>query len=170
MTKRAYGKSRGITHVRVHQLVQEGKLTLVYGKIDPDQADAELAITLDPRRRMQRKLGTGESSTAHKHELTQAAKDAMALRRAQTRREEVKADMAELELKRRSGEMIDRRQTVRAFFTLFRVTRDAVLNCSPRLSALVAVEKNRRKCQKIIDGVLKDALSKITAEQLEEEL
>jgi len=170
MTKRAYGKSRGVTHVRIHQLAEEGKLTLVNGKIDPDVADLELQITLDPRKRMQQKLGTNGDGKPPQTEPSEAAKDAMALRRAQTRRERLKADIAEIEYREKCGELINRKQTYDAVFTLFRVTRDAILNCSPRLAIMVAAETDKNKCRKLIDKMLKTALEGLTAERLEREL
>jgi len=61
------------------------------------------------------------------------------------------ADLSELKLKQRTGELVEWAVIEKAIFALHRQLRDNFLNLPPRCDALVAAESDQRKCFDILN-------------------
>jgi hypothetical protein len=139
-------------------LVRQGRITLRGGKIDSEQADAELAAGLDPafshlssgRIAMGPDIGSAE------------------FRKARAVREGYAARLARLEFERRSGQLVNVKDVKVAIFAVAREVRDKLLNISSRVGALVAAESDEFKCEQIIDREVREALRSLKDEELEE--
>jgi transcriptional regulator with XRE-family HTH domain len=51
LSQYAYAKNKGVSRQYISRLVQEGRIVLISGKVDPEQADAVLDETWSPRRK-----------------------------------------------------------------------------------------------------------------------
>jgi hypothetical protein len=74
------------------------------------------------------------------------------------------ADLAELKVRVRSGELVSRDATEKAWFTLARTTRDNFQNLPARTAGLVAAEKNQDACFAILSTEVNQILEGLTRE------
>jgi len=165
VTRAAYARSRGISKQRVQQLVDEGRLTLVRGKVDPEKADAELADAIDPRHEKTTKATGGGKSNG---DAPGPSETAVRLRRAQAAQYEARAERERIDLELRRGQLVNRDLAVDAFYTLARTTRDALLNAAPAFATKAAAIKDRRKLRQLYEDTVKKALAKLSGEKLEQ--
>jgi phage terminase Nu1 subunit (DNA packaging protein) len=87
------------------------------------------------------------------------------LKGARTAKYAVETALRELELKQKSGEVIDRSAVDNEFFRIARTVRDNFQNLPARTAGLVAAERNQQRCydilatevQQILEGLTRDA-------------
>ena len=72
------------------------------------------------------------------------------LKTERTRCAKLKADLLDLQVKARTGKLVERAAVERQVFTLCRRLRDQFLNLPNRIDALVAAEPDRHKCFDIV--------------------
>jgi hypothetical protein len=135
ITQAAYARHRGVSREAVRKAVEQGRISLVKGKVDPAKADKQWAKTTLPRAAQGAKPARKVSKAGHKP-ADMGPKRGTYLD-ARTRREEVAVQIAELDLKERAGMLIDadlaRARTFhnqRALRDLFQGTTDRV---APRM-------------------------------------
>ena len=100
MSQRAYAKTRGVSPSYINRLVQQGRLKLVDGKINKLIADKELGspIKADPPRK-----GKGRGGRKKGQSAKESGSDYWFQKE---RHERIKCDLAELELRKKAGELI----------------------------------------------------------------
>jgi phage terminase Nu1 subunit (DNA packaging protein) len=87
--------------------------------------------------------------------------DAAALIAAKARREAAEAQLAELELAEKRGEIMAVGEHKRVLFAVSRAVRDALLQIPVRAAALLAAESSNQGCQSILDGEIHKALQQL---------
>jgi phage terminase Nu1 subunit (DNA packaging protein) len=82
---------------------------------------------------------------------------------AQRRRELAKAQPAELEVRRKSGELIEVETVKQVVFEKGRQVRDAILSVPDRLAGVVAAEMDQAKVHALLTKELHQALEALTS-------
>lgn len=156
-----YAKRRGVTREAVRQAAKAGRITLVKGKVDPARADREWTERSHPgghggQNRGKRQPRRPEAGPIGGLEGGEAGATFASMR---ARREGAQAELAELELARKRGEVAPLAEIRAAVFTLNRRARDMLLalpdRLAPRLTALDPVE---------IHAILTDELTRVCHE------
>src|SRR5579862_1236132 len=112
LTQAAFGKAVGLSQGRVSELVGEGLPTNGAGRIDLDEGRAWIAANIDPDRRR----GGGREPGTARPALVPAPDGGVhqtvaGLRGAKLVRE---SKLLDIELRRKSGELVDRAEAERA--------------------------------------------------------
>lgn len=121
--------------------MQAGRITTVEGLIDPEQADREWEQNSHAR------AGSRRSGAAPRDEpnWTPRAADSASggekepdYSTARARRERAEASIAEIELAKLSGNLLDRATVEREAFTAARTVRDRLMNLPTKVAPLLA--------------------------------
>lgn len=121
MTKSAFAARLGVSAGRVSQMVKTGLPVLDNGRVPVDAADAWY------RANIRQKAGEAQHS-------------ASVLSRVKQEREEAQRDLLQLELAKRRGELIDRREVELALHDRARGERDAHTAWVSRVAPIIAAE------------------------------
>jgi hypothetical protein len=133
MSRAAYARYRGCDVREVRRALKSGLIHIERdGSIDPVRADREWAAGTNPASAKRPGMKPSESTLSH------AARSTFADARART--EGVKAELSELRLRERQGQLVDRPKAVEAIFDLARVEREAWQSWPARVAALIASE------------------------------
>jgi hypothetical protein len=131
LSKKGYAEHRGCSPAYISKLIRLGKLTAPAlrpdGTVDALLADAQLAGQADPAR-------WPETSP----ELPLAAPGSPTFAAAKARRESAQADLAEIELAKKRGELVDRESVHDAGFDLGALLRDRLATRRGELAAQLA--------------------------------
>jgi len=148
-----YARRRGVTRAAVTKAVDTGRISIGDdGLLDPEVADAEWDANTNPDQALRNK-GAGAAPA-----IDPAAKR---WQDARARREERLADLAELDLQERRGELIHKgsvRKSLRAKVVQVRESLDSMAD---RLAPLLAAEADIAKVRALIRGELRHALSEL---------
>jgi len=165
-----YARRRGVTREAVRQAIKTGRISLLRGKIDPKSADRAWAANTHPPgkggqnrgKRQPRAAKPGPKAALEPGVSPENGGATFASTR--TRREQALAEMAELDLARRRGELVPAQEVRAAAFKSGRRVRDMVLalpdRLSPRLVGLdqfainvILTEELHRALKEISDAV-----------------
>jgi 16S rRNA G1207 methylase RsmC len=154
-----------ITRQAVSKAEKAGRISrAASGMFDLDAARIQYQLHTDPdqqsRSLQQRSDGGTEVLDPPAVELRG---DAAALIAAKARREQAEAQLAELELAEKRGEIMAVGEHKRVLFALARTVRDAVLQIPARSAALVAATDDRQQCQAILDAEVRKVLEQLAA-------
>jgi phage terminase Nu1 subunit (DNA packaging protein) len=158
----------GISRQAVSKAEKTGRITrAASGLFDLDAAAIQYRLHTDPEQRarsLQQKGGGVEVMDPPVLELPPTS-DAARLVREKARREAAEADLAELELREKRGEIMAMSEHRRVLFSLTRAIRDALLQIPSRSAALVAAEISQPQCQAILDAEMRKVLQQLAAWQ-----
>jgi len=127
-----YAKRRGVTAAAVRKAVGCGRISLMEGKIDPKRADLEWARNTHPPGNGGQNRGTrGFRQPDRPVEHGRLGSDFAS---ARARREKALADLAELDLAQRRGELVRLADMRAIVFKLNRQARDILLAIPDRLA------------------------------------
>ncbi|ALA60199.1 hypothetical protein [Nitrospira moscoviensis] len=144
-----YAKSRGITVRQAdYQLKKCGIVTSAY--FDFDEADR--------RRAAWTTAGPGNGSAGD------GSAPVGSLGEAQTRERQAKAALAEIELGRRRGELVERDAVEKEAFRVGRLVRDALMNIPSRLAGILAAESDQRRVYELLDKEIRQALEALACD------
>jgi phage terminase Nu1 subunit (DNA packaging protein) len=76
-----------------------------------------------------------------------------------SRRELAEAQLAELELREKTAELVQRDVVARETFTLFRTLRDRILGIPDRIAAIIAAESDTAKVHALLTAELRSVLT-----------
>jgi hypothetical protein len=156
VTMSAYARMRGVTPQAVSKAAKAGRITLCEGRIDVAVADVQWPRNTDavqqargytggagpkapgPLASGELELGVGQASGG----AGQATPEYFGHR---SRHEAAKAEMAELELAERRGELVNAAAVERAAFEQARAARDRLMAIPDRLAAELAAETDARR-------------------------
>lgn len=165
MTQAEYARHRECDPAAVTRAIQQGRISLINGKIDPVVADVQWAA--NTRARVDSKpatekgaqlagLAAGAGAQAPAGQGGDGKPDDYLASRA--RREAAEAEMAELALLERKGDLV-RKDEVRAeLASQLSAFKDSLLQVGARLAPQVAAESDIARCQQLIDAELHAAL------------
>jgi hypothetical protein len=143
MNQKDYAKHRGLTHMRINQMVREGKL------------DAALIDTGKKRQ--------GKPILKIDVSIADAILDEnVPLKDAKTKKEHYQALTAELEYRYKIGELIEVSQVEKEAYEMAKTIRDKLLLIPDRIAAQLASEKDETKCFKMLSDELTKALEALS--------
>lgn len=175
----AYAKHRGVTPEYIRVLIKKGKIPETalkrVGKrwlVDQKKADVALAETLshvNRKTKTNRKIKTSgpkpKTKTRKFKPLTEIKKRDLTLAECQRLHQKYKAALAELEYKKKSGELLSADEVKSAAFEIGRSIRDQVMNVPARLGPILAGESDPNKIVKMLNDEFRKALEQMTDEQ-----
>lgn len=158
MSQRAYARYRGCSPSTVHQAIQRGRITLVDGKIDPELADRQWASNTDNS-----VVKNSETGNPHHKRAEDAPPDSLPMEspgggngssasyaRARAARETFQAQLAQLQLQRERGEVVDANEVKIAAFNAARRARDQLMALPDRAAAIVAALETTEECHEVL--------------------
>jgi len=171
LSKSAYARHRGCDEKAVRKAINEGRISLINGKIDPDVADIQWAK--NTRARVSQggtSSGTGSAGQADLVSMAGGAAagtsgaDASVIQSSsdkpgtdptymqfRMRREEADAQIAEMNAGKMRGTMLMRDDVDRAMFEVGRELRDTLTACARRIASEVAALPTAEACEEVID-------------------
>jgi hypothetical protein len=166
MTIAEYARHRGCDEKAVRKALQEQRITRISTEkrcIDPEVADIQWAKNTRARGDSGGKTpGAGPKAPG---EAEGSARDDFTAVR--TRRELAEAQMAEIELAKASGKVLDRESTLRAVYTKFRELRDDAAGIGRRAAPLLAPLSDAREIRVLIDREVSAAFHAFAKRQLQ---
>ena len=176
LTKAAYARHRGCDEKAVRKAIEENRISLIDGKIDPAVADIQWAQNTRARAGAGRQAGAdllGDGSgavqtlSAPTAPFSAPAGSAPGYQDHRARTEAATAEMKELEAGKMAGRLIVRASTERAIFDAFRQLRDAVMASAPRAAPKVVGLSDSRDIERVIADEQRKAFDGWEAQMLE---
>ena len=142
VSQKDYADARGWSKQYVNQLVKKGRIHLVDGLIDPQQADRALGRTRDPARAAAfRTDGMEEADpSATGADLDVAARVHGSFAKARTVREHYRALRERLEYAQLAGQLVSRQEVDDEQFTLARMTQERLIRGMHDIAESVAAQ------------------------------
>ncbi len=148
VSQKKYGEMRGYSRVYINRLVREkGVITLVNGKIKPELADRQILEYTSPRNKSL-ESSKGENSGTNGDKLIDV----------KIEKERFARDLLEIDLKRKSGQYIDKKKAATAFSNKITAVVRRLQKISKRISPSIAKESDRIKCEDMIFNEIKEAV------------
>ncbi len=166
LSKRAYARHRaerglvGQTHTAVNDAARAGRITLIDGKVDPEVADIQWAEKTDA---VQQARGARGGHAPRDEPKAPLAGDRDSYFATKERRERAEADLAELELRERRGELVKKADVEREIFGVQRALRDRLSGIPDRIAPMLAAESDVTRCHAIVAAELRAALGEVAA-------
>lgn len=141
LSQKEYADARGWSKQYVNQLIKKGRIVLVEGQINPEQADRSLGRTRDPSRAAAfRTDGMAESGSAVAGPELDAARIHGSFAKARTVREHYRALKERLEYEEAAGNLVSKAEVDDEHFTLARMMRDRLLQGMHDIAGALAVQ------------------------------
>jgi phage terminase Nu1 subunit (DNA packaging protein) len=131
------------------------------GMFDLEAAGIQYRLHTDPEQQARSLQQRGHDVEVMDPPAVELRGDAQALIAAKARREQAEAQLAELELAEKRGEIMAVGEHRRVLFALCRAIRDAVLQISARSSAMLAAAGDQAQCQAILDAEVRKVLEQL---------
>ncbi|MGB1271612.1 MAG: hypothetical protein ACPG5T_06030 [Endozoicomonas sp.] len=158
LSQSEFAKRQGWSRQYVGKLVKSGKLKLVNGKIDPEQALAVIKAQSEP--------STELRTHPHTERILPSAptdsRQAVDFVTARTMREAFKAKMAKMEYEEKAGKLTDASRVKEEAFRAGRIVRDALLGIPDRLSDVLAAEDDPAQVRKLLLDELDNILVELS--------
>jgi hypothetical protein len=184
MSKSAYARHRGVSPAMVTHWTKADRIAIVDGKVDAFESDAMLARTLDPARggkggkserpgsrSMNGKPGgKPNGNPAGFQEQPEVVDQVVApptagatFQDARARRETFAASLAEVEFRKRVGELVELARVNAGIADMLGMVRRAVQRIPDALATQVAAEGDPRKCRILMSAECERTLSDLAA-------
>ena len=157
VTVEAFAKMRGLSKVRMYEIVKTGRLDHAIVKdrlgkmnVNPEKANEIMDV---PTVKEQMAKVKAEAS-----EVPEDAKSAQAYTRARTGNEVLKYQMAQIELEQLKGSLIEVSKVRKDNFLLARILRDQLLSIPERISAQLVGMMDEREIYRLLKDQITEAL------------
>lgn len=166
---REYARRRGVSLGAVQKAVKSGRIVLLDGKIDPEVADIQWQRNTDAsRQRGAAAVASMASAAAITPRSTRgdSGDDGAGpqLLESRARREQALAELAELELAEKRGELVPVADIRKALIPKILGVRDALDTLADRLAPLIAAETDPAKVYALLKAEHRQILSQISTE------
>jgi phage terminase Nu1 subunit (DNA packaging protein) len=143
----------------VTKLVQQGVIVRdAKGQIDKDMAVAALAARREPVKALRRaRVPKTQDISAVSAAMGQESLSTMLLK-SRIKTEVERGKLAELDRKRREGELVERSEVEEAAFSNARRVRDALMNIPARVASLYAAETDPQKIHQNLEDEIRTVL------------
>ena len=158
LSQSEFAKRQGWSRQYVGKLVRSGKIKLVNGKIDPDQAQAAIKAQSEPSTELRVKPKTDTTFPTAPTDSRQAVDFVT----ARTMREAFKAKMAKMEYEEKAGKLTDASKVKAEAFRAGRIVRDALLGIPDRLSDVLAAEQDPVQVRQLLVNELEIILNELS--------
>ena len=150
-----WAKRSGFSKQYANRLVKAGRIRLVGGKVDIDEANATLASTKNPSRVEMRR---GVQNVSDFSTL---------LLKTRIKNEMEKGKILEAKAKAEVGELISVDEVRAAAYNKARIVRDNLLNIPDRVAAQLASIDDERKVHEVLMAEIRSVLETLSAENAE---
>lgn len=147
ITQAEYARRKDWSRPYVTQLVQAGRIKLIDGKIDPDQADADIEATAHP---------------GHSKKSEAGAPKGVDYLKARTMKEAYNAQKAKLEFEQMAAKLVDREFVEKEGYDAGHATREALLYLPSKHARALAEISDPVQAEVYLEQMLTDALNKLT--------
>jgi hypothetical protein len=147
-----WAKRSGFSKQYANRLVKAGKIRLIGGKVDIDEANATLASTKNPSRVEMRKVEGPLPGMQNVSDLSTL------LLKTRIKNEMEKGKILEAKAKAEVGELVAVEEVRAAAFNKARIVRDNLLNIPDRIAAQLASIDDERKVHEILLAEIRAAL------------
>ncbi len=159
LSQSEFAKRQGWSRQYVGKLVGSGKIRLVNGKIDPEQAMAAIKAQSEPSN----ELRTQTKSETFLPSASTDSRQAVDFVTARTMREAFKAKMAKMEYEEKAGKLTDASKVKADAFRAGRIVRDSLLGIPDRLSDVLAAEQDPVQVRKLLIDELETILNELSS-------
>jgi hypothetical protein len=176
ISQREYARRRGISHVAVQRAINSGRITTVGWRIDPERADREWRENTDQSKPRNRITGDPRHTRAPGEPPRPMDLDGAgggrsgaqaSYARAHIAREFYMAQLAKLELERRSGEVVRADEVKVAAFNMTRETKERLRAFPGRVAAAIAATQDVDEVKRILEEEIDRVCREISgAEQI----
>lgn len=174
ISQAAYSRHRKCSRAAVTQAIQDGRINLIDGKIDPEVADIQWAKnTRNPKAAFAQPkaplidlpASTAEPSYLPDSAITQQVYD---LQLARAKREHHEANIAEMRERQKAGELVELADVHLAYTTLAAQLRSALERIPDKLAPRLTAETDEHTVHALLLAELDQAMMDMaqTAEQL----
>lgn len=169
---RAYARRRGVSHTAVRKAIETGRLSRAVvredGKpprIDGDVADLEWRAQTD---QAQQREPNGQPSLFPDGRTRgqRGSEEGLSFARVRAVREGINAQLAQIELDRERGRLVEREDVRAEAFETARRVRDRLLGVPVRLGPVVASKTDPTECELLIRTEIDAALDELSSREL----
>lgn len=162
-TKSSFAKAVNLARSRITQLIAEGLPVRPDGRIDVAKGKRWIKAKLDPARREARKPSGRTNGRANGHSVEKTVAD---LRGTKMQRE---ADLLDLELQQKRGQLVDRVKAEAAIFDRARMERDRWIGWTARTAPTIAAATGADPTQvfTMLDKLVREHLAELAATPLD---
>lgn len=174
ITQAEYARRRGVSRAAVTQAVKAGRITLIDGKVDPEVADIQWARNTDAAQQRgaaaQASMSTSSSAAIAPRTGSRGGSEkgdeggGADLHDARARREQALAELAELELAEKRGELVSVAEVEKALVSKILGVRDSLDTLADRLSPLLAAESDPAKVYAMLRGEIRQVLAQLSTQ------
>ncbi|MFH1493756.1 MAG: hypothetical protein ABIG70_03045 [Pseudomonadota bacterium] len=164
ITQAEYARRRGVSREAVGKAVRSNRITLIGDKIDPVVADIQWDKNTNPDQSARANAQKDKSGSVSGSDES-AGDRASPYWDARTRREVAEAEMAEMECRKKSGELVDKKRVEDTASRIGRLTRDTLMGIPTRVSQdIVGMSDAWEIEQKLTDSIRRalDDVAKIS--------
>jgi hypothetical protein len=166
---REYARRRGVTLGAVQKAIKSGRIRAIDGKIDPEVADFQWSRNTDAaQQRGQAAVASMASAAAivPRAPRPEPGDDVAGpqLLESRARREQALAELAELELAEKRGELVPVADIRRALVPKLLGVRDALDTLADRLAPLLAAEADPAKVYAVLKAEHRQILAQLSSE------
>ena len=167
LSKAAYARHRGCDEKAVRKAIQEGRISTIDGKIDPEVADIQWAKNTRARADSGRTaapsgLGEGEGPSSAPEApgapADGSAADQDEYRTLRTRRERSEVERSERENLKEARLLVERHAVERGAYDVVHATRDALMAVGPRAAPKCIGLADARDIERVITDEIRRAL------------
>ena len=151
VSQRAYARMKGWSVQYVNKLRREGKLRLVRGKIDPERADADLAVN---------RTGVPKVSEPAEREPGKIAP----LIQAKTIHETYRAKTAKIEYEKLAGKLVDAEKVVAVAEMCFSNVRNRLRGIPKTIAPLLLNKSNPAEVEEVMLRAIDAVLTSLSAD------
>lgn len=168
VSMREYARRRGISHVAVSKAVKAGRVPLVNGKIDPELADQAFEANTDPSKPGRKVTGRPGQRTSEPQLLPLEPRGGngdgkgASYADARAERERTQARLAQLQLERQEGALVEADVVRNQAFREARRARDLLLALPGRLAPLLATVDDEREIETILEEEIEQLCAEIS--------
>jgi phage terminase Nu1 subunit (DNA packaging protein) len=154
-----FAESQGFSRPYVTKLVQQGVIVRdAKGQIDQDAAIAALQARREPVKALRRRGTTKNGEVSPLGAAGGPETLSTMLLKSRIKTEVERGKLAELDRRRREGELVERGEVEEAAFSNARRVRDALMNIPARVASLYAAETDPQKIHQNLEDEIRNVL------------
>jgi hypothetical protein len=165
---REYARRRGVTLGAVQKAIKSGRIRSIDGKIDPEVADIQWRRNTDVAQQRGAAAVASVASTATIAPKAPRGDDdptaGPQLLESRARREQAMAELAELELAEKRGELVAVADVEKALVSKVLGVRDSLDTLADRLSPLLAAETDPAKVYAMLRSEIRQVLAQLSSQ------
>jgi len=156
LTQSQFARRIKLTRGRISQLVKAGVIQLVKGKVDPIQAETAINAKVDRTRQLPLELKSNQEKRSVPNQSVsngypaETNSNVLSLTDVRRNHEQIKAELTELQLQVKRGELIPKGEQIKWLIALGTAAKLAFLNLPKRLAPILAGMQDEKKIELLL--------------------